>query len=233
MTPTSLTQLAAGSAAVDVGLTPAAQLTNRDGFASQLHNFSGLAPVSFRYGLTENLDLTATWGAGGAFGPLGGVQVGHRFKEVAGWKLGVLAGLGVNHQAGIVASSQPVLDAEGNPVLDENGQQTYTTTEDSYAALLLSPQLGFRGIRPLGANTQVVGAVRVSYAVPIILDGSPTVLNFVHVEPELGLLTSPVEGLTIGLGVGIGYPTLPTSVLAESWAFVPKLSVSYAFPLKK
>lgn len=233
MTPTSLTQTPAGAVVVDAGLAPTMQLTNQSGFPLDLYNYGGMVPLSLRYGINDTLDLSVSWGAYHPLAPLGAVQVGMHYQDYQGWDIGFFGGLGVNVQQGLETIQTVDVDENGNPRVDEFGNPIYTTEELPFGALMVTPNVGMRVSRALGPSTTLVGAARLSYPLVIPLYGDITPVIFPMLEPELGLVTSPLEGLQVGLGLGLAWPGLIASPVVETWGLVPKLSVSYAFPLKK
>ena len=227
-TATSMMQQAPGALGVDAGFSPTLSLGTAPGLVPQ--NFTGLVPLSVRYGLSDGLDITGTWGARPLLGRLGGVQVGKILLKHEPWKVGLTLGLAAYHQAGSFNTEEPVLDADGNPVLDAEGQPVTEEVSHSYAALGLAPSVGARVNYTARDNLHVVGGLRLAYSQTFNLEGDQPTMTLWTVDPELGVVFTPLTGLDLGLGLSLSWPMLPSS-LETGVALLPTFSLSYSFPL--
>ena len=145
-------------------------------------------------------------------------------------------GLGLYEQNGTTTSGgQPVLDENGNQVFDDQGNPVYEPTiEIPYLVLGLAPALGLSTEHRFLPRLKGVGALRASYSRAIVIYGDATGAGGFFLEPELGLVAEPMTGLSVGLGLSLGWPMLPALATSGDGfpPLVTTLSVSYALPLK-
>lgn len=235
MTATSLTQMDAGHLAVDAGFAPTVGLpSSASSPGLSVANTTSLLPVSVRYGVNERLDLTATWGARAIY-HLGGLHLGYRLYQGEALRLGLTAGLGfLEHHGSYTVEGAPVVDSEGNQVYDDEGNPVYEPDEiKEFAAIGLSPALGLRTEWQFYPDYALVGAVRVSYGKIFSLYGDVSEAALAYLEPELGIVARPLDGLKVGLGLSLGWPMLGSFGGAGAFSMVPTLSASYAFPVRR
>lgn len=235
MTPTSLTRAAPGQVVVDAGFSPTVGSGGEPVAAA--FNFAGMVPLTAKYGINDQLDVSASWGALSILRRSVGTQLGIKLLERPEGRLGMTAGLGLyEHDGTITTGGGPVVDANGNPVYDEQGNPVYEpSVETPYLVLGLAPALGLTAERRFLPWLKGVGAVRASYSQTFVVYGEVPTAGAFFIEPELGLVAEPLTGLSVGLGLGLGWPMLPSVVTSGSSSipFVPTLSLSYVLPIPK
>lgn len=227
-TATSMLPQTPGSLGLDLGVSPTLMLGMGADFSPS--SFTGLLPLSVRYGLPNGMDVSGTWGTFPIVGRLGGVQVGKTFLQNDPWSVGLTLGLAAYHQSGSYETTEAVLDEEGNEVQDSSGATVYEEVTHSYAVLGLAPTVGARARYQLKEKVQVVGGLRLGYSRTFNLVGDEYTASNWSLDPEVGVVYSPLKGLELGLGLSLSWPML-SNYSAFGFGLLPTFSASYSFPL--
>lgn len=227
-TATSMLPQTSGSLGLDLGVSPTLMLGM--GAYFDPYNVTGLLPLSVRYGLPNGMDVSGTWATFPFVGRLGGVQVGKTYFQKDPWSVGLTFGLAAYYQSGSYYATEAVLDEEGNEVYDSYGAIVYEEVTHNYAVLGVAPSVGARARYQLKEKVQVVGGLRLGYSRTFNLVGDEYIASNWSLDPEVGVVYSPLKGLDLGLGLSLSWPMI-SNYSAFGFGLLPTFSASYSFPL--